>query len=327
VEVADLRNEATKRTKTNAEEDDEPRIARRHGGALFAARSATARTAPSFSSVRFVASFLKSDSFVELRRPVDILENGREPVTETPLRIVIVDDEALARAVVREYAAADPGVEIVADCANGFEAVKAVAELKPDLVLLDVQMPKLDGFEVLELLGRDQPVIFITAYDEYALRAFDVHAVDYLLKPFSVERFQEAIDRARERLRAKAATPVDEIVRDAKPRTGPAGRVLIRDGANVHVLPVDTIDFVEAQDDYVAFKSEGKQYLKDQTLSAVEVTLDPARFVRIHRSFILNIDRISKVELYAKDSRMAILRDGTRLPVSRAGYARLSQLL
>ena len=243
------------------------------------------------------------------------------------LRLVVVDDEALARAVVREYAATDPEIEIVADCANGFEAVKAVAELTPDLVLLDVQMPKLDGFEVLELLGRDQPVIFITAYDQYALRAFDVHAVDYLLKPFSAARFQEAIARARERLRAKAATPVDEIVRDAKPRTGPAGRVLIRDGANVHVLPVDTIDFVEAQDDYVAFKSEGKQYLKDQTLSAVEVTLDPARFVRIHRSFILNIDRISKVELYAKDSRMAILRDGTRLPVSRAGYARLSQLL
>jgi two-component system, LytTR family, response regulator len=247
-----------------------------------------------------------------------------------PLRIVVVDDEALARAVVREYAAADPGVEIVADCANGFEAVKAVSELKPDLVLLDVQMPKLDGFEVLELLGRDQPVIFITAYDQYALKAFEVHAVDYLLKPFSAERFQEAIGRVRERLRAKAATPageMDKIIRDAKPRTGPAGRVLIRDGANVHVLPVDKIDYVEAQDDYVAFKSEGKQYLKDQTLSAVEETLDPARFVRIHRSFILNIDRISKVELYAKDSRMAILRDGTRLPVSRAGYARLSQLL
>jgi len=152
--------------------------------------------------------------------------------------------------------------------------------------------------------------------------------VDYLLKPFSAERFQEAMGRARERLRAKAAAvPVDEIVRDAKPKTGPAERVLIRDGANVHVLPVDKIDYVEAQDDYVAFKSEGKQYLKDQTLAAVEAALDPARFVRIHRSFILNIDRISKVELYAKDSRMAILRDGTRLPVSRAGYARLSQLL
>jgi two-component system LytT family response regulator len=244
-----------------------------------------------------------------------------------PLRIVIVDDEPLARAVLREYASADPSLEIVADCANGFEAVKAVADLKPDLVLLDVQMPKLDGFEVLELLGRDQTVVFITAYDQYALRAFEVHAVDYLLKPFSVERFQEAIARARERVRARAAVPVDELVRDAKPRTGPAERVLIRDGAHVHVLPVDTIDYVEAQDDYVAFKSAGKQYLKDQTLSAVEATLDPARFVRIHRSFVLNIDRIAKVELYAKDSRMAILRDGTRLPVSRAGYARLSQLL
>src|SRR3954465_329239 len=134
------------------------------------------------------------------------------------MRIVIVDDEPLARAVLREYAAADPTLEVVADCANGFEAVKAVAELKPDLVLLDVQMPKLDGFEVLELLGREQPVIFITAYDQYALKAFEVHAVDYLLKPFSAERFQEAIGRARERRRAKAALPADDIeqlVKDA----------------------------------------------------------------------------------------------------------------
>ena len=246
------------------------------------------------------------------------------------VRIVVVDDEPLARAVVREYAGADPTIDIVAECANGFEAVKAVSELKPDLVLLDVQMPKLDGFEVLELLGRDQPVVFVTAYDQYALRAFEVHAIDYLLKPYSVERFQEAIGRARERLRARTAappTPVEDLVRDAKPKTGHAERVLIRDGANVHVLPVDKIDYVEAQDDYVAFKSEGKQYLKDQTLASVEGTLDPARFVRIHRSFILNIDRIAKVELYAKDSRVAILRDGTRLPVSRAGYARLSELL
>jgi two-component system LytT family response regulator len=243
------------------------------------------------------------------------------------LRVVLVDDEPLARAVVREYAAVDAGIEIVAECGNGFEAVKATADLKPDLVLLDVQMPKLDGFEVLELLGRDQPVVFITAYDQYALRAFEVHAVDYLLKPFSAERFQEAIARARERARGKAATPVEEIVRDAKPRAGYAERVLIRDGANVHVLPVDAIDYVEAQDDYVAFKSAGRQYLKDQTLATVETSLDPTRFVRVHRSFVLNIDRISKVELYAKDSRVAILKDGTRLPVSRSGYARLSQLL
>ena len=152
------------------------------------------------------------------------------------LRIVVVDDEPLARSVVREYAAADPTIEIVADCANGFEAVKAVSEQKPDLVLLDVQMPKLDGFEVLELLGRDQAVVFITAYDQYALRAFEVHAVDYLLKPFSAERFQEAIARARERLRGRAAMPVEELVRDARAKGGPAERVLIRDGANVHVL-------------------------------------------------------------------------------------------
>jgi two-component system LytT family response regulator len=243
------------------------------------------------------------------------------------LRIVIVDDEPLARTAVREYAAADPLIEVAAECANGFEAVKAVSELKPDLVLLDVQMPKLDGFEVLELLGRDQPIVFITAYDQYALRAFEVHAVDYLLKPFSAERFQEAMARARERLRAKVPTEIEAIVREARPRTGYAERVLIRDGANVHVLAVDKIDYVEAQDDYVAFKSEGKQYLKDQTLAAVEASLDPSRFVRVHRSFVLNVERIAKVELYAKDSRMAILRDGTRLPVSRAGYTRLQQLL
>ncbi len=248
----------------------------------------------------------------------------------TPLRLVVVDDEPLARAVVKEYAAGDEGIEIVAECGNGFDAVKAVAEYHPDLVLLDVQMPKLDGFEVLELLGGEQPVIFITAYDQYALRAFEVHAVDYLLKPFSKERFHEAMERARERLRARVTRPPDEIAaiaRDGRVRTGPADRVLIRDGANVHVLPVDKIDYVEAQDDYVAFTSEGKQYLKDQTMAAVEATLNPDRFVRIHRSFLLNIDRLAKVEMYAKDSRIAILRDGTRLPVSRAGYSRLSQLL
>ncbi|HEY2431933.1 MAG TPA: LytTR family DNA-binding domain-containing protein [Vicinamibacterales bacterium] len=243
------------------------------------------------------------------------------------LRIVIVDDEPLARALVREYAAADARLEVAAECANGFEAVKAVAELQPDLVLLDVQMPKLDGFEVLELLGRDQPVVFITAYDQYALRAFEVHAIDYLLKPFSAERFQEAIGRARERLRARTPADVEAIVREARPRAGYAERVLIRDGADVHVLPVDQIDYVEAQDDYVAYSSSGKQHLKDQTLAAVEASLDPARFVRVHRSFVLNVDRIARVELYAKDSRMAILRDGKRLPVSRAGYARLQQLL
>ena len=246
------------------------------------------------------------------------------------LRIVIVDDEPLARAVVREYLAAHADVEIVAECGNGFDAVKVVTELSPDLLFLDVQMPKLDGFEVLELIGREVPVIFVTAYDDYALRAFEVHAVDYLLKPFGEARFAEALARARERLQARGGQPavdVDALVADARPRQTPLERVLIRDGARVHVLPVDHIDYVEAQDDYVCFKAAGKEYLKDQTMTAVEAALEPARFVRIHRSYLLNIDRIARVELYAKDSRVAILRDGTRLPVSRAGYARLSKLL
>lgn len=246
---------------------------------------------------------------------------------DTPLRVVIVDDEPLARAVVREFLAAHPGTEVVAECGNGFDAVKAVSELSPDLMFLDVQMPKLSGFEVLELVGRDVPVVFTTAHDQYALRAFEVHAVDYLLKPFSEERFAEALSRARERLQSRDAMPIEALVSDARPRQSPLERVLIRDGSQVHVLPVDRIDYVEAQDDYVSFKSEGKQYLKDQTLGSAEASLDPARFVRIHRSYILNIDRIARVELYAKDSRVAILRDGTRLPVSRAGYARLAKLL
>ena len=172
-------------------------------------------------------------------------------------------------------------------------------------------------------------MIFTTAYDQYALRAFEVHAVDYLLKPFSEERFAEALSRARVRLQRAATAPATSTrwspTRGRRP--GPVERVLIRDGSQVHVLPVEKIDYVEAQDDYVCFKAEGSQYLKDQTMGALEAQLDPARFVRIHRSYFLNIERIAQVELYAKDSRVAILRDGTRLPVSRAGYARLSKLL
>ncbi|MBA3641253.1 MAG: response regulator [Acidobacteriota bacterium] len=246
---------------------------------------------------------------------------------EASFRVVVVDDEPLARTVIREYLKAHPGVEIVAECGNGFEAVKAVTDLSPDLMFLDIQMPKLDGFEVLELLGRSVPVVFTTAFDQYALRAFDAHAVDYLLKPFDEARFSEALTRARARIQAAEAVPVDAVMADARPRQAPAERVLIRDGSQVHVIPVDRIDYVEAQDDYVCYKADGKDYLKDQTMAAVEATLDPTRFVRVHRSYVLNIERIARVELYAKDSRIAILRDGRRLPVSRAGYARLSKLL
>ena len=245
----------------------------------------------------------------------------------TKMRIAIVDDEELARRVLREYLASHEDIEIVAECANGFEAVKAVTDLKPDLLLLDIQMPRLDGFEVLDLIGREVGVIFVTAYDKYALRAFEVHAVDYLLKPFSPERLSEALGRARARIAAKEGVPVKELTEAARPEGSYTERVLIRDGANVHVIPTSKLDYVEAQDDYVCFRSEGKQYLKQQTLGDVESVLDPRQFVRIHRSYILNIERLAKLELYAKDSHAAILRDGSRLPVSRSGYARLNAVL
>jgi len=250
-------------------------------------------------------------------------------MTDTPatrLRVAIVDDEALARAVLREYVSPMPDVEIVAECANGFEAVKVVAEQHPDLLFLDVQMPKLDGFEVLELVGRDVAVVFVTAYDQYAIRAFEVHAVDYLLKPFSPERLSEALNRARERLRRGERPAVEDLAATARPATRP-GRVLVRDGSRVHVLATEKIDYVQAQDDYVAFRCEGKEYLKEQTLAQVEATLDPARFVRIHRSYLLNLDRLARVELDERESRVAVLTDGRRLPVSRSGYARLSARL
>jgi two-component system LytT family response regulator len=245
----------------------------------------------------------------------------------SPVRLAIVDDEELARGVLREYLQQIPDVDIVAECANGFEAVKAVAELRPDLLLLDVQMPKLDGFEVLELVGRDVAVIFVTAYDEFALRAFEVHAVDYLVKPFSADRLAAALERARARLGRSPNPPPRELAAAAQPGHGFAVRVLVRDGAKVHVIPIQKIDYVQAQDDYVCFSSGGKEYLKDQTLADVEASLDPSKFVRIHRSFLLNLDCLTRVELDSRENRVAVLADGRRLPVSRAGYARLSALL
>jgi two-component system LytT family response regulator len=239
---------------------------------------------------------------------------------------VIVDDEELARGLAREMLKPHPEVRVLAECANGFEAVKAVSELKPDLLFLDIQMPKLDGFEVLELVGRDIAVIFTTAYDNYAMRAFDAHAVDYLLKPFSAARFETALERAKQRLGQQGPDPT-ELSAAARPPEQFLERIVVKDGPAVHVIPVDKLDYVEAQDDYVALKSDKKTYLKQQTISSLETMLDPAQFIRIHRSHIVNLDRVAKIEAYTKDSKIAVLRDGTQLPVSRAGYARLKALL
>ncbi len=242
------------------------------------------------------------------------------------LKAVIVDDEEPARLLLREYLAAHPEVEIVADCANGFEAVKAATELKPDLMFLDIQMPKLSGFEVLELLNPAPVVVFVTAYDEYALKAFEVHAADYLLKPFGQDRFDETLSRVKDRLEKGNVTKLEPLLKDALGERKWLDRILIKDGSKVHVIPVEKIDYAEAQDDYVSFRSAGKDYLKAQSMNDLENALDPNRFVRIHRRFILNIERMARIELYAKDSRIVILHDGKQLPVSRAGYQRLKAM-
>jgi serine/threonine protein kinase len=271
----------------------------------------------------------------QLKQETDFSLEARRRFPESPsdfsgrekLGCVIVDDEQPAREVLREYLSGFPEIEILAECSNGFEAVKTVTELKPDILFLDIQMPKLNGFEVLELIERNLAVIFITAYDQYALKAFEVHAVDYLLKPFSPERLAEAIGHACDKFRRREPLPAAGLAASARIPEKKSERVLVRDGSRVHVIAVGKIDYVEAQDDYVCIKAEGKDYLKQQTLNELEALLDADRFIRIHRSYILNVERMVRLELYAKDSRVAILADGTKLPVSRSGYARLKPLL
>ncbi|MFN7957573.1 MAG: LytTR family DNA-binding domain-containing protein [Holophagaceae bacterium] len=247
------------------------------------------------------------------------------------MKALIIDDEDLARAVVREHLAAHPDVEVVGECPNGFEAIKAAAQHQPDLIFLDIQMPKLDGFEVLELLeaeGKRPAVVFVTAYDQHALRAFEAHAVDYLLKPFSKERFDAALAKAKALHAAQPApppAPAAELATSAR-QGRPLERIVVKDGPKVTVVHLDRLDWVQAQDDYVLLRTEGKNLLKQQTLASLEGQLDSSRFIRIHRSYILNLDRLVRVEQDSKEHRDAILRDGTRLPVSRAGFQRLREL-
>jgi two-component system LytT family response regulator len=240
----------------------------------------------------------------------------------------MADDEALARRVLTEYLSAEPDIEIVAECSNGFDAVKAVNERKPDVVFLDVQMPKLDGFEVLELIEPPAAVVFVTAFDRYAMRAFDAAAVDYLLKPLSAERFRASLARVRERLRDRGAEPLPANLRAAARAPGEfLDRIVVREGPRVHVIPAGKLDYAEAQDDYVALRSEGRNWLKQQTISSLESTLDPRRFLRLHRSYLVNVDRIVRIDANTRDTWVAHLTDGAKLPVSRGGYARFREVV
>jgi two-component system LytT family response regulator len=244
------------------------------------------------------------------------------------LQALIVDDEELARSLLREQLAGLSDIEVVGEAANGFDAVKLFAERQPNLLFLDIQMPKLTGFEVLELLDRrDFAVVFITAFDEHALRAFEVNAVDYLLKPFALERLAEAVERARRRLANHEVVPIAAIAAAARPKGRPLERLLVREEGQIVVLPVNSVDYVEARDDYVVFRCGSRKHKKQLTLTEVEAQVDPACFVRVHRSFLLNLARLERLDPYAKESFVAVLTDGTRLPVSRSGRRRLETVL
>jgi len=242
-------------------------------------------------------------------------------------KAVIVDDEELARKLLREMVAQHPEIEIAAECGNGMDAVKAAAEHRPDLLFLDIQMPKLTGFDVLELIDREKmAVIFVTAYDQYAIKAFDVHAVDYLLKPYSRERFEAALERAKSQNTEKNVDAT-ELAAAARPAGQFAERIVVKDGTKVTLIAVPKLDYAEATDDYVSLVTEGKKHLKQQTISGLEMSLDPSLFVRIHRSYVVNLERVARIEPYGKDSKVAVLTSGVRLPVSKAGYGRLKELL
>jgi len=244
------------------------------------------------------------------------------------IRVLIVDDESLARSLVRTYLSDIPGVEILWECENGFDALKVIQEQKPDLIFLDIQMPKIDGFELLEVLDHKPEIIFTTAFDQYAIKAFEKNAADYLLKPFSKKRFQQALEKARLRISTPSPsreTPsqIDKLQQHFDDEQSKLERIITRLGSKITVIPVEKIWYFEAADDYVMIHSELGQHLKEKTMKYFEGHLPDDRFIRIHRSYIVNISEIKSLELYSKDSYIAILKNGEKLKVSAEGYRRL----
>jgi len=244
-------------------------------------------------------------------------------------RALIIDDEPLARMVVKEYLQNFKELELLQECNDGFEGLKAIQQYQPDLVFLDVQMPKINGFEMLELVEQPPAVIFTTAFDEYAIKAFETHAVDYLLKPFSKERFNKAVEKF---LAASPQKPVakqtEELLETAASQS-PAQheRIVVKTGTKVKIIPVADVEYLMADDDYVSVITKEGSYLKNKTMSFFEQTLDARQFVRVHRSYIIAIQQITRIDPYEKDAHLAILRSGAKIPVSKTGYVKLKQVL
>ncbi len=248
------------------------------------------------------------------------------------VKTIIIDDEKLARKIIKNYLNNFANLEISAECSNGFEGIKEITEKKPDLIFLDIQMPKINGFEMLELIDDPPEIIFTTAFDQFALKAFEVNAVDYLLKPFSEERFKEAVDKALLHLNNKSSSvnktnKINGLKGANEKREELLERIIIKDGTNISIVPVININYLEAQDDYVMIHSSQGKFLKQKTMKYFEEHLNPYEFVRIHRSFIASVSEINKIELLEKESYQVKMKDGSKLPVSKSGYARLKEIL
>ena len=244
------------------------------------------------------------------------------------MKALLIDDEPLARSVVREYLAAFPEIEVAGECNDGFEGVKMIQEINPDLIFLDIQMPKINGFEMLELVEQKPSIIFTTAFDEYAIRAFEANAVDYLLKPFSKDRFDAAVKKFLDRNQKATPAPSTEKLLDETAQNPPQNsRIVVKTGNKIKIIPVHTIHFLEAADDYVMVMTEEGAFLKNKTMSFFEQNLDSTLFVRTHRSYIVNVQQITRIDPYEKENHIAILKSGRHIPVSKTGYAKLKDVL
>lgn len=242
------------------------------------------------------------------------------------IKTLLIDDEGLARDVVKHYLKAFPDIEVVAECADGFEGLKAIALHRPDLIFLDIQMPKINGFEMLELVDHQPAVIFTTAFDEYAIKAFEVNAVDYLLKPIEQHRFEQALQKLMAKW-GQGEEGQQKLLETAALSPVQNKRVVVKSDGAIKIIPVETIDYLEANDDYVKINTPEGQFYKNKTMSFFEQTLEPAQFVRIHRSYIINMAQVTKIELKEKDSYVVLLQSGIWLPVSKTGYAKLKAVL
>lgn len=240
------------------------------------------------------------------------------------MKVIIIDDEPLARSIVREYLQPYNNIDVVAECSDGFEGMKAIMQYEPELIFLDIQMPKINGFEMLELIEKPPAVIFTTAFDEFAIKAFELNANDYLLKPFSKERFNKAMQKY---LNKPSLSSTQPVIETAAQSPGQHNRIVVKDGNKIKIIPINQIQYLEAADDYVKIITAEGSFLKKRTMNFFEQSLGNYQFVRIHRSYIINTQLITRIDAYEKDSHLVILNTGAKLPVSKSGYSKLKEVL